>query len=631
MRNIYITIGFLVATASLSAQSKETEYADKLFGRFEYVDAAKEYLKVAKKGKDPYVYKQLAESYYNVYNSKEAVTWYAKAIEAKKQDAETYYKYAQMLKAEGKYEEYNTQMKEFAKMAPKDQRAIAFNEDPDYLPKLKSQTKQFEEKMLNINDKEYGSFGAVLANDGTLYFTSNRNTSRKTYGRDEQPYLDIYTATYNADGSISEPTTLSSINTQHHDGPVAISADGNTMYFASESFREGDAERGNGQKTSLIYLYKATKENGKWGNVVALPFNNKTCSTNCPSISKDGKWLYFSSDRKGSVGGSDIWKVEIKGGNSYGTPINLGKKINTPGREAFPFVTDDNKLFFASDGHKGLGGLDVFYADLNQADAEPVNAGLPINSPADDFSFSLNQQKNVGFFSSNRAGKKGDQMGAVDNMYKAVPICGVDAVVTVKDKKTGAVIKAATVAILDEKNNVIETRIADNNGVVTYNVDCNKAYSLMASAADYEKNTFPLPAQNGGKAEIVADLVPLSSMIVGDKIVLKDIYFDFDKSNITQKAAEELDKLVQLMKSKPNLVVMVKAHTDTHGSAEYNTRLSNERAISAVQYVISNGIAKERISGQGYGKSQPRIVCEPCTPEQDAENRRIEFIIVKGL
>jgi outer membrane protein OmpA-like peptidoglycan-associated protein len=631
MKNLYITLGFLMATASLSAQSKETEYADKLFGRFEYVDAAKEYLKLTKKGKDPYVYRQLAESYFNVYNSKEAVVWYAKAIDAKKQDAETYYKYAQMLKAEGNYAEYNNQMKEFAKLAPKDQRAVAFNEDPDYLPKLKSQTKMFDEKLLDINDKEYGSFGAVLVNDGTFYFTSNRNTTRKTYGRDEQPYLDIYTATYNADGSISQPVPLSNINTQHHDGPIALSPDGNTMYFASESFREGESEKVKGQRNSLIYLYKANKENGKWGSAVALPFNNKAWNTNHPSVSKDGKWLYFSSNRKGSLGGADIWKVEIKGGNSYGEPLNLGKKINTEGNEGFPFVTDDNKLFFASDGHKGLGGLDIFYTDLAKEGSDAINVGLPVNSAADDFSFSLNQQKNVGFFSSNRTGKKGDQMGAVDNMYKAIPICGVDAAITVKDKKTGQVIKAASVAILDDKNNVIETRTTDANGVVTYSVDCNKGYQLVATSADYETSTVALPAQNGGKKEIVAELVPLESMIVGDRIVLKDIYFDFDKSNITQKAAEELDKLVQIMKSKPNLVIMVKAHTDTKGSAEYNMRLSNERAISAVQYVLSNGIAKERISGQGYGKSEPRIVCEPCTAEQDAENRRIEFIIVKGL
>jgi len=629
MKNLYITLGFILATASLSAQSKETEYADKLFSRFEYVDAAKEYLKVSKKGKDPYVYKQLAESYYNVYNTKEAAKWYGKAIEAKQQDAETYFRYAQMLKADGQYEEYNKQMKAFAKMAPKDQRAIAFNEDPDYLPKLKSQTRLFEEKILDINDKEYGSFGAVLANDNTFYFTSNRNTARKTYGRDEQPYLDIYQATYNANGSLSAPTTVGSLNTQYHDGPVAVSADGNTMYFASESYREGDAEKGKGQKVSLIYLYKTTKDNGKWGNVVALPFNNKAWNTGNPSISKDGKWLYFSSDRKGSVGASDIWKVEVKGGNSYGEPVNLGPKVNTKGRESFPYITDDNRLFFSSDGHKGLGALDIFYVDLER-NGDAVNVGMPVNSAQDDFSFSFNVQKNVGFFSSNKSGKNGDKMG-VDNMYMAIPVCGVDAYVFVKDKKTGKVLKGAQVAILDEKNNVIETKITDDKGALTYSVDCNRSYSLLASADGYEKSNFALPSKSGGSVDINAELEPIESIIVNGKIVLKDIYFDFDKSNITEKAAYELDKLVQVMKTYPNAVIMVKAHTDTKGSEEYNMRLSNERAVSAVQYVLSNGIAKERISGQGYGKSEPRIKCEPCTAEQDAENRRIEFIVVKGI
>ncbi|MES2487849.1 MAG: OmpA family protein, partial [Bacteroidota bacterium] len=363
--------------------------------------------------------------------------------------------------------------------------------------------------------------------------------------------------------------------------------------------------------------------------VVALPFNNKAWNTGNPSISKDGKWLYFSSDRKGSVGASDIWKVEVKGGNSYGEPVNLGPKVNTKGRESFPYITDDNRLFFSSDGHKGLGALDIFYVDLER-NGDAVNVGMPINSAQDDFSFSFNVQKNVGFFSSNKSGKNGDKMG-VDNMYMAIPVCGVDAYVFVKDKKTGKVLKGAQVAILDEKNNVIETKITDDKGALTYNVDCNRNYSLLASADGYEKSNFALPSKNGGSVDINAELQPIESIIVDGKIVLKDIYFDFDKSNITEKAAYELDKLVQVMKTYPNAVIMVKAHTDTKGSAEYNMRLSNERAVSAVQYVLSNGIAKERISGQGYGKSEPRIKCEPCTAEQDAENRRIEFIVVKGI
>ncbi|TRW22872.1 OmpA family protein [Flavobacterium zepuense] len=621
MKNLYITLSFMLATTALMAQNKDTETADKLFSRFEYVDAAQEYLKLAKKGKDPYVYKQLAESYYNVYNSKEAIKWYAKAAESK-QDAETYYKYAQMLKAEGKYEEANKQMAKFAELAPKDQRAVSFNEDPNYLPKLKSQTKLFDEKILDINDKKYADFGGVLGNDGTLYFASSRNTSRKTYGRDEQPYLDIYQATYNSNGTISEPTTLSELNTKYHDGPVAVTADGSTMYFASESFREGDSEKEKGQSKSLIYLYKATKTNDKWGNVVALPFNDKKWNTGNPAISKDGKTLYFSSDRKGSVGASDIWKVEVKGGNSYGEPVNLGKKINTEGREGFPYITDDNKLYFASEGHKGFGAMDIFFVDLNR-DGEVVNVGLPVNSKDDDFAFSFNVQKNVGFFSSSKAGK--------DNLYMALPICGVEAIVLVKDSNTGKPLANASVAILDSRQNIIETKTTDANGNLTYNVDCNTAYTLQTGADGYESSSVNLPKNSGGTVDITANLKPIENIIVDGKVVLNSIYFEFDKSNITKEAAYELDKLVQAMKTKKDIVIMGKAHTDTRGSAEYNLKLSDQRAKAVVQYVISKGIAKERISGQGYGESEPKVNCgDNCTDEQHAQNRRNEFIIVKG-
>jgi len=620
MKNLYFALGFFVASHAW-AQSPATETADKLFARFEYVDAAKEYLKLTKKGKDPYVYRQLADSYYNVYNSKDAIIWYAEAIKTK-QDAEIYYKYAQMLKAESKFEEANKQMAKFASLAPKDQRAVAFKQDPNYLPKLRSQTKLFDEKILEINDKKFGDFGAFVLNDNSFYFASSRNTLRKTYGRDEQPYMDIYYATYNDNGSITEPKPLTDINTKYHDGPLAITADGNTMYFASESFREGDSEKTKGQKNSLIYLYKATKENGKWGNVVPLPFNSTKWSTGNPSVSKDGKTLYFASNRKGSLGkGTDIWKVDVKGGNSYGEPVNLGKKVNTEGNENYPFITDDNKLYFASDGHKGFGALDIFYIDLAH-DGEVINVGLPINSPKDDFAFTLNTSKNIGFFASSKAGK--------DNMYKAIPICGVEAVVTVTDISTGKPLANAKVAILDEKNNVLETKVTNAGGELTYSVDCDKAFVLQASATGYENASFNLPKTRGGVVPVPATLKPLANIIVDGKIALKNIYFDFDKSNITQEAAFELDKLVQTLTLYPTMVVAVKTHSDSRGTEEYNLKLSDERARATVQYVVSKGIAKERISGKGYGESEPLVKCgDNCTDEQHAQNRRVDFIIVK--
>jgi outer membrane protein OmpA-like peptidoglycan-associated protein/ribosomal protein L24E len=621
MKKIYISLSLLMAMA-MAAQNKDTESADKLYAKFDYLDAAKAYEKLAAKSKDPYVYKQAADSYYNLFNAKEATKWYGKLIELKQQDAETYYRYAQMLKVEGKYEEANKQMQKFASLAPSDQRAVLFNQDPDYLPKLKTQTKLYDEKLLDINDPKYADFGGFVTDDNTFYFASTRNTARRTYGRNEEPYMDIYTSTYNANGSLSEPTPLSDLNTKWHDGPVAVTGDGNTMYFASESFKEGSFEKDTpGQRTGLIYLFVASKDNGKWGNVKAVPFNEKKFSTGNPSVSKDGKTLYFASNRPGSTGGStDIWKVEVLGNNKYGKPENLGNKVNTEGRENFPYITDDNKLFFASEGRKGFGGMDIFMIDLNKG-TDAMNLGLPVNSPKDDFAFTFNNTKNIGFFSSNKAGK--------DNIYLATPICGVEAIVTVKDVKTKKVLANAKVDILDDRNNVIETTTADANGKATYNVDCDRAYVIQASKDGYLQSTFPVAKTRERSVNIEAELTPVDVLIVGNEVKLKDIYFEYDKSNITPEGAAELDKLVSVMKSMPNMVIMSKAHTDNRGSAEYNLALSDRRAKATVQYVISKGIDAARISGQGYGESEPKVKCETCTEEQHALNRRIEFIIVK--
>lgn len=623
MKNLYITLSFMLAAMTVVAQNKDTEKADKLYAQLEYVEAAEEYLKLANDNKgDAYVYRQLADSYYNVYNSKEAVKWYAKALETG-QDAEVYYRYAQMLKAEGRYEEANQQMQKFASMAPSDQRAILFKQDPNYLPKLRSQEKLFDEKLMDINDPKYSSFGGVLTDDNTLYFTSARNTARRNYGWNEQPYLDVYTATYNANGTFSAPVPVSEVNSKFHDGPVAVTADGNTMYFSSESFkdRKFERDRENNLKKGQIFLYRATRQDGKWGNIEMVPFNDKRWSTGNPAISPDGKTLYFVSDREGSVGQSDIWKVAVTGNNTFGEPQNLGTKVNTEGKENFPFITDDGKLYFTSDGRKGFGGMDIFVIDMAKG-GDAMNVGMPVNSPKDDISFSINQKKGVGFFASNRSG--------VDQLYTATPVCGVEAIVMVKDATTGQPLASAKVAILDDRGNVIETRTAGADGKVTYNIDCDRAYTIQAGVEGYENNTFPIAKTKGGTITISADLNEIDKIVTETEVVLNDVYFEFDKSNITREGAFELDKLVEAMKKNANMVIMVKGHTDSRGSEQYNMNLSNRRARSAVQYVISRGIDKARISGQGYGESQPKVACgDNCTEEEHAQNRRSEFIIVK--
>ena len=620
MRNLYVTLSFVMVSGILSAQNQYTKTADKLFDRYEYVDAAKEYLKLTEGSKaDNYVYKQLAESYYNVFNTKEASKWYAKVVE-QKQDAETYYKYAQMLKAEGNFKEADKQMQQFAQLAPNDQRAKAFKSNPNYLPELKGQSKLYDIAKSDVSSDKT-DFGAVLTNDNNVYFASARNTSKRNSNFNDEPYLDIYKATYNANGTISESVAVHNLNTKWHDGPVSITNDGNTMYYGSESFNEKEYVKDKAKKAKFgkIYLYKATKQGDTWSNSKPLPFNNKEYDVRNPSISKDGKTLYFSSNMPGGFGGEDIWKVAVNG-DEYGTPENLGAKVNTEANESFPFITDDNVLFFSSNGKQGFGGLDVFKMDLNKG-SEAMNVGEPVNTSKDDFAFTYNATKKVGFFSSNRDG--------VDNIYKADPVCNVQALVRVKDAKTGKVIEGATVLLVDEKQKTVSNQVTALNGETLTGVLCNTAYSAQVSKQGYESGVFEVAKAENEQVVVEALLTPIMPIITEREVILQPIYFEFNKSNITAEGAAELDKLVMVMNEYPNMVIFAKSHTDSRGSDKYNMNLSDRRAKSTVQYLISKGIAKDRISGQGFGESEPKVACKPCTEEQYAQNRRSEFLIVK--
>jgi outer membrane protein OmpA-like peptidoglycan-associated protein len=622
MKKIYITLlSFVIASGILSAQNKETKTADKLYKKFEYVEAAKEYQKLVDQGQaDAYVYKQMAESYYNIFNTQEAAKAYGQAIAGEKQDAETHYRYAQMLKASGQIQEANKQMQDFASMAPNDDRAKAFKSNPNYLPKLKEQAKMYDIKVSDISSDK-SDFGAFLTNDNEVYFASARNESRKTYGWNEEPFLDLYKAIYNANGTLSEATLVEGINTKWHDGPATISADGNTMYYASESYNDNlyEKDKVNKLKYSQVNLYKASKVDGKWSNIKALPFNSKEYSTSNPSLSKDGKTLYFSSNMPGSKGGIDIWKVAVNG-DEYGTPQNAGDKVNTESNESFPFISDENILFFSSDGKQGFGGLDVFQVDLNK-NSEAKNVGSPVNSEKDDFAFTYNVNKKVGFFSSNRAG--------VDNIYKADPVCGVLVVSNVKSSKNGNVLAGAKVVLLDKANKVVSTKMTDASGNANFDVSCDEPYSLQISKEGFDPGMFSVEKTRGGQVMANITLDPIKPIITETQVILQPIYFEFNKSNITEQGAEELDKLVEVMNEHKEMVIFAKSHTDNRGSDRYNLNLSERRAKSTVQYIISKGIAKARITGQGFGESEPKVVCEDCSEEQHAQNRRSEFLIVK--
>lgn len=620
MKKIYITI-LIIVVNTLYSQNKTTEKADQLFESYQYVDAIKEYQKLVDYKKESvYVYEQLGNCYFIIFDNEKAMNWYAKAVQGKA-SAETYYRYAQTLKSFGKYEEANKQMDVFAKLLPSDERAKKHLLNPTYIPSLLNTTNIFTVSETKINVKDESDFGAFLTNENELYFVSTRNTLNKKDRWNDQHYLDIFKTQRNNDGTFDEASLVKELNTPFHDGPVTISQDGNTIFFARDGLSEGKYEVSkNKTKIGQQGLYKAVKVDGKWEQIEALPINSINYSVTCPSLSKDGKTLYFSSNMPGGFGESDIWKIAIEP-NGYGKPENLGDKINTSDRENFPFITEDNILYFASSGRQGYGAYDIFKINLSTSDAA-INLGKPVNSEKDDFSFSFNKLKEVGYFSSNRSG--------LDAIYTALPICKASSLVTVTDKKTGKIIDNALVTISDTNGNILSSVATNADGKVKFDLQCNTEYLLKISASNYEEKKATISKIQEGGVPTTVTLDPFEVIITETEVILNNVYFDFDKSNITSQGATELDKLVKVMNDNPKMIIFVKSHTDSKGSAAYNLKLSEQRAQSTVQYVISKGIESERISGKGFGNAEPKIACgTDCTEEQHSQNRRSEFIIIK--
>lgn len=634
MKHIKIIITLVILSSfSVTAQTKATKNADKHFTKFQFVEAIKDYTKLIGKGEaNAYVYGRLAEANYNIFNTIEAEKWYAKALKSSK-EPEMIFKYAEMLKANGKYEASNTQMLQFASMRPGDDRAIMFKANPDYLPKILEGGKKFNVQNMDINSA-VSDFGGTLE-DGKLYISSARNDTRKTYGWNEQPFLDMYAFTMASDGTYQNEIVLGEkMNTKYHEGLMSFSPDGRTVYFSRESFYENIYEKDplSNTRYSVLHMFKATKSGNQFSNVEALPINSQNYSIKNPSVSADGKTLYFASNMPGGFGNFDIYKSSIDDKGEIGTPVNLGQKVNTEAHEMFPYISDKNTLYFSSIGHLGLGGMDVFYTKEVDGKMAPIrNVGIPINSNADDFAFSMNDETGEGFVSSNRAGGKGD-----DDIYaikKIQPLCDVLVIATVIDNKTKAPIAGAKASLVDSKGNVLSTKTTTADGKVEYIIECETDTELQVTMNDYESNKLSIDGTNEEELMVDIALDPIEKIIVvaQERVVLNPIYFDYDKSNITARAAFELDNLVQVMTKYPDMVIYATSHTDVRASDRYNDALSDRRAKTTVQYVISKGIDATRISGAGKGERELAVDCgDNCTEDEHQMNRRSDFRILSG-
>jgi outer membrane protein OmpA-like peptidoglycan-associated protein len=500
-------------------------------------------------------------------------------------------------------------------------------------------------KNLDVNTKLSEFSVAKYGEDRIVFAAPSEEVTivRRVWRENNQPYLDIWVGDIDSTGQIINKRAIEGdVNRKLHDAVVTFTKDGKTAYFSANNYNDKERSIRSATGFDNIQLYKAdVAENGDWINVEKLPFNSDEWQTGLPTLNKDETKLYFVSDRPESIGKTDIFVVDIKPDGTYGEPKNLGPKVNTEEREMFPYISDDNILYFSSTGHPGYGNLDVFAVKIfDNTISDALNLEEPINSPKDDFAYFIENEKHKGYFSSNRKEGKGDDDIYAFNEDEELYIeCLQTVRGVVRDRETKELIIGAIVFILDEDGNQLQiTASHEDDASYSFDVPCNGTYTLVATNEGYLKYTAKVKTINDlGSPAIEKDIEMANEFIsVGDELLVNIdiIYFDFDKYDIRPDAALELDKVIEVMNKYPELKIHATSHTDARGSKRYNKSLSNKRAKSSVEYIISKGIDVSRITGEGKGEEELVNECidgVECTEEQHQLNRRTKFRVVEEI
>ena len=637
---ILFTLVLSCLTFNGFAQKVTEKNADKKYEQYAYINAIKTYERIAKKGyKSVEMFKKLGNSYYFNAELVQAEKWYDELFSMTQDvDTEYYYRYAQTLKAAGKYAKSDEMLLKFSEKSREDSRAKLFISNRNYLSEIKAKSGRYIIQDAGINTKysEYG--GAFYGNK--LVFTSARDTGfifQRKHKWSNQYFTKLYAAEMISDSTLGTPIKFANkIRIPFHEATPIFTKDGQTMYFTQNNYLKGKKGK-NAEKITLFKIYKAKLIDKVWNNVEELPFDSDNYSVAHPALSPDEKTLYFASDMPGTKGQSDIFKCKIDDQGNYGIPENLGAKINTEGRESFPFISEENELYFASDGHPGLGGLDIFVSQIAKDGTfnKVKNIGENANSSEDDFGFLINSQSRRGFLTSNREGGKGS-----DDIYQFLETkslrCDQELSGIVTDLETGIILPNTKVSLFDDKFKLFNTFISDTNGHYNFEVECDTDYYIRAEKLEY--NTFEksinIPNETG-KTEIPIQLEKtIKEVKNGDDLAktfgIKIIYFDLDKSNIRKDAALELEKILDVMRENPAIKINIKSHTDSRASFEYNDQLSERRAKSTLDWLVKNGIETDRLTAKGYGERELVNKCSDdvsCSEEKHQANRRSEFII----
>lgn len=659
-----LTLVFFFSIFSFFGQTEETKLADTFFENLSYVKAIQEYKILANKNPSIYVLKRLGDSYYASLRMKEAAVTYAKLFTLHNLKDENYiFKYAQSLKSIGRYEDALYWMEKYKKTKQGSYKIANFNKNKN--PSIQESSKTYNyandeiisRKKSNIKDSKFilenlfylntpfSDFG-VTEYKNTILFSSPRKLKEISTDVDESNnanFLDIYQVNINDISSQGKKARFSkSVNEKFHESSISFSPDNSVMYFTRNNYNYGNYKV-DGSGYINLKIYKSNFINNKWQNIQELPFCSDNYSVGHPSVSKDGKLLYFVSDMPGSLGATDIFVVDINADGSFGIPRNLGSKINTTGREMFPFIADDNTLYFSSDGHLGMGELDIFESKMiNNQFQIPTNLQAPFNSESDDFAFSINPKKDAGYLSSNRKSGKGD-----DDIYRfkkqyqeqEPEDCIQKVNGTVRNLRFQKYIPFAQLVITDSENNVIRKTTADQFGRFSFELPCNQYYSITGSKEYYNPETKNFTTHKKQVVDLNLEIIEdfdynnLQEVI----IKIKDIYFDYDKWDIRPDAAKELDHIIKIMNKYPKIIVKSTSHTDSRGKRQYNELLSQRRAESTVDYIIYNGINPNRILSKGYGESQLTNNCVDndyhtnrviCSENLHQANRRTSFVIL---
>ena len=617
MKKLYsIFLMILFCSFSMQAQSGKQKKADRLYDDFAYLEATEVYKELIEKEYNvTYNSKKLGDAYMMLRSPENAVYYYGDIIEDTTVSPEYYYKYAQALRGVKRYDESREWLRKYLESGRGSDEIENMLNQNEYKSKA---TYKLQPSEFNTEVSDFG----VFVKDDQVYFVSARaedaNVKDKTYSWNGEPFLDIYVLD-KASGTVS--AIKGDVNTKLHDGPVVISPDGNTIYFTRNNYLGNKEGKRDKDKTNHLKLYSATKSGNEWNEVKEMSFNSNEYSVGHPSLSPDGKTLYFASDMPGGLGGTDLYKVAVDSTGNFGTPENLGEPVNTEFDETFPFMDTDGTLYFSSNGHAGLGLFDIFR--LEEGNVE--NLGEPVNSSMDDFAYFQVSDSKEGYISTNRDGGSDDIY--VFNKLNPLMLKG-----QVTDAVNGNPIAQATVRIMGEDGEQIAFLETDEEG--NYETEIARDRNFPVEAKEIEYETFEgevstMDSDDTDEIEYDIQLNPVKDVEYLAEI--DNIYFDFDKSNIRPDAAQELDKLVDLMQNEyPDLVIEIGSHTDRRGSNAYNEKLAERRAKSTYDYLISKGISAERIvEYKGFGETKPAIDCDRCSEKDHQLNRRSMFSVVK--